>query len=280
MHATRVLAIEDDEVCRRTLLSDLTEEGFLVDLANTGSEGLLRFRSAPPDVVLVRSPLPDMHGTEVCRRLQQTGIPVPIIVLSETLSEDEVVRALESGATDVTKPSELAELKARMKAVLRRTTTRPQQTARVGDSDQVTVGPFTVDLARQEFTAHGRRVGLTGREAQLLALLLSPANRVRTRAELADEIWPGRKGMNGRALDAHIRRLRLKIDDGSPQNRHIVTVHGVGFLFDPGKLESAESTRSVIEGLRRRMPGGRRRGSTPTAGRGLLHRLGKSPVGR
>ena len=260
VHSARVLAIADDEVCRRTLLSELTEAGFVVELAQTGSEGLLRLGSTSPDVVLVESLLPDMHGTEICRRLSQSGSPVPVIVLSETPSEDEVVQALENGAADVTDPGEVGELAARMKAVLRRTTGRVQRKPEPRSSDMVAAGPFSVDLVRQEFIAHGRRACLTASEARLLAMLLSPPNRVRTRAELAGEIWPGRDGMTGRALDAHVRRLRLKVEDGSPESRHIVTVHGVGFLFDPGKLQHPDTTRSLIDGLRRRMPRARRQG--------------------
>jgi DNA-binding response OmpR family regulator len=281
----RVLAIEDEAMCRKTLVSGLSGDGFVVEVAENGTEGIERFSANPPDVVLLDMVLPDMNGPEVCRRLLETGVPVPVIMVSGLHDEDDIVRGLEMGATDyVTKPYQLAELTARIQTVLRRTgrVNGPVRSNDIeprwetADREGFVDGPVRLDAERREVTAGGRRVQLTRREFELLSALLSPPNRVHTREELADRLWPGHGQAHTRALDAHVRRLRAKIESGSSEHRYIVTRHGVGFMFDTGgaKARSEERIKRRILG---RKSGKGRRGWLPRAFRAAAS-AGSEPV--
>jgi two-component system response regulator RegX3 len=180
-----------------------------------------------------------MAGTEVCRRMRQIA-PVPVIMVTALDAEMDVVLGLELGAADyVTKPYRLRELIARIQAVLRRVA--PPEVPELlagrrllaGRADVVAAGPVTVDLARREVTRSGRIVGLSRREFDLLALLLSPPGQVRTRDELIDRLWAGLDLADTRTLDTHIRRLRVKLEQDPADPEYLVTVRGVGFRFDP-----------------------------------------------
>jgi two-component system response regulator RegX3 len=183
--------------------------------------------------------LPGMAGTEVCRRMRQVA-PVPVIMVTALDAEMDVVLGLELGAADyVTKPYRLRELVARIQAVLRRVA--PPEVPELvmgrspapGRADVVSAGPVTVDLSRREVTRSGRVVGLSRREFDLLALLLSPPGQVRTRDELIDRLWAGLDLADTRTLDTHVRRLRVKLELDPADPEYLVTVRGVGFRFDP-----------------------------------------------
>jgi len=234
----RVLVVEDEESYREALLTGLTKEGYAVELAADGIEGLRAFGADPPDIVLLDVLLPGMNGTEVCRRMREMA-PVPVIMVSALDSEVDVVLGLEIGAADyVTKPYHLRELTARIQAVLRRvapafpTVSLPSPDPLKSQPDVIEAGPVRIDFARREVTATGRRVHLSRREFDLLALLLSPPNQVRTREELIDRLWSGRDLADTRTLDTHVRRLRVKLEEDPADPRFLVTVRGVGFRFD------------------------------------------------
>jgi len=242
----RVLVVEDEESYRAALSSGLSLEGFHVDVAANGSEGLRLFAERRPDIVLLDMLLPGMHGMEVCRRMRATA-QVPIVMVSAVDTELDVVLGLELGASDyVTKPFHLRELVARIQAILRRvsppTPLEPVPPATTGtDAEPVpderrsvaTFGAVIVDFVRREVTVGGRQTHLSRREFDLLAVLLSPARRVRTRAELIDLLWPDRYLSDSRTLDTHIHRLRAKLEPDPAQPHFIVTVRGVGFRIDP-----------------------------------------------
>ena len=248
----RVLVVEDEDSYRDALMAGLTKEGYAVELAADGLEGLRRFGANPPDIVLLDVLLPGMNGTEVCRRMREMA-PVPIIMVSALDSEVDVVLGLEIGAADyVTKPYHLRELTARIQAVLRRVAPPFPIAAPVGAEparqrpDAIVAGPVRMDFARREVTAGGRRVHLSRREFDLLALLLSPPNQVRTREELIDRLWSGRDLADTRTLDTHVRRLRVKLEEDPADPRYLVTVRGVGFRFDAdgrGTLDDADEGR-------------------------------------
>ena len=233
----RILIVEDDESYREALHAGLSMEGYHVELAADGIEGLRRFTADPPDLVLLDVMLPGMAGTEVCRRMRDIA-PVPVIMVSALNSEIDVVLGLELGAADyVTKPYRLRELVARIQAVLRRVAPPPFVApipARVEEprADGVSAGPVRVDFARRVVTTAGRPVHLSRREFDLLALLLSPPGQVRTRDELIDRLWSGRDLADTRTLDTHVRRLRVKLERNPAQPQYLVTVRGVGFRFD------------------------------------------------
>ncbi|HEV3281339.1 MAG TPA: response regulator transcription factor [Acidimicrobiales bacterium] len=260
----RVLVVEDEESYRQALASGLSREGFVVDVAADGPEGLRRFIDQPPDIVLLDLLLPGLHGTEVCRRMRDIS-PVPIVMVSAVGAELDVVLGLELGAAGyVTKPFRLRELVARMEAILRRVSP-PELPALEREPNgvevegeyldeamaDVTFGAVGVDFVRREVSVEGRPVHLSRREFDLLAVLLTPVRRVRTREELIDLLWPDRFLSDSRTLDTHIHRLRAKLEPDPAEPRFIVTVRGVGFRLDPDGSRPAPPAR---HGLRPDLP--------------------------
>ncbi|MGO9028336.1 MAG: response regulator transcription factor [Acidimicrobiales bacterium] len=264
----RVLVVEDEESYREAMSSGLRREGYEVDLAADGIDGLARFAERPPDIVLLDVLLPGMHGNEVCRRMRQIA-PVPIVIVSAVDTELDVVLGLELGAAGyVTKPFHLRELVARMQAILRRVTpplafgtpdpsadgtpgpaANGGPTARSGYTEDgrrqdVTFGSAAVDFVRREVAVDGEPVHLSRREFDLLAVLLSPARQVRTRDELIDLLWPDRYLSDSRTLDTHIHRLRTKLEPDPASPTYIVTVRGVGFRIDPDGTRPPPPPRS------------------------------------
>ena len=171
--------------------------------------------------------LPDQSGIELCQRMRALA-PVPIIMVTARDSEVDVVLGLELGASDyVAKPFRLRELVARMRAVLRRGVDdrrRPR-----GDHPG---GPVRLDTGRREVTVDGRRVELSRKEFDLLALLMSHAGQVVTREWCIDRLWWDQDLSDTRTLDTHVKRLRRKIEPDPANPRHLVTVRGVGFRFE------------------------------------------------
>lgn len=233
----RILVVEDEESYREALASGLAKEGYVVELAADGTEGLRLFSESPPDLVLLDVLLPGVPGTEVCRQMRSIA-KVPVIMVSALDSEVDIVLGLELGAADyITKPYHLRELTARIQAVLRRVSPPPAIQGLSGRGsatapEVVVAGPVRMDFARREVSAAGRPVHLSRREFDLLALLLSPPGQVRTRDELIDRLWSGRDLADTRTLDTHIRRLRVKLERDPADPKFLVTVRGVGFRFD------------------------------------------------
>ena len=233
-----ILVVEDEESYQEALLAGLSREGFDVELASDGAEALDRFMDHRPDLVLLDLLLPRISGIDVFRRMRAIA-PVPIIIVSALNSETDIVLGLELGAEDyIAKPYRLRELVARIRSVLRRVAppapiaTRDEEFGRE-PAQAVTVGPLQMDFARRVVTAHGAQIHLSRREFDLLALLISPPGRVRTRDELIDKLWSGRDLADTRTLDTHIRRLRVKLEVDPTSPRYLLTVRGVGFRFDP-----------------------------------------------
>jgi two-component system response regulator RegX3 len=236
--AIRILVVEDEESYREALQAGLGKEGFAVELAADGLDGLRQFAHRPPDLVLLDVLLPGLSGTEVCRRMRALA-PVPVIMVSALDAEVDIVLGLELGAADyVTKPYRLRELVARIQAVLRRVQPPPipvpvrPAVEVVAPVEVVVAGPVRVDFARREVHTGTRAVHLSRREFDLLSLLLSPPGQVRTRDELIDRLWSGRDLTDTRTLDTHIRRLRVKLEHDPADPQFLVTVRGVGFRFD------------------------------------------------
>lgn len=233
----RILVVEDEASYRVALEIGLRGEGYDVDLAADGEEGLQRFEQRRPDLVLLDVLLPDMPGIDVCRRMRAQAA-VPVVMVSALTSEVDVVVGLEVGAADyVTKPFHLRELVARIQAVLRRVSPpaipgMPPSPCQLASATIVVAGRLRVDVARRWVTVGGEPVYLSKREFDLLAYLLSPPGQLRTRDELIDRLWIGRELADSRTLDTHMRRLRLKIEADPTRPRHLSTVRGVGFRFD------------------------------------------------
>jgi len=223
-----VLVVDDEESYRQALASGLSREGFAVELAADGHEALQLFHRLHPDLVLLDVMLPDQSGVELCQRMRAMA-PVPIIMVTARDSEVDVVLGLELGASDyVAKPFRLRELVARMRAVLRRGSSTPTTREEV-----LVSGPVRLDTGRREVTVHGTGVDLSRKEFDLLSLLMSHSGQVVTRDWCIDRLWWDQDLSDTRTLDTHVKRLRRKLEPDPAHPRHLLTVRGVGFRFEP-----------------------------------------------
>jgi two-component system response regulator RegX3 len=224
---TRVLVVEDEESYSEALAYVLRKEGFDVTLAATGPEALAAFERTGADIVLLDLMLPGLPGTEVCRRLRQVS-SVPVIMVSAKDAEVDKVVGLELGADDyITKPYSPRELVARIRAVLRRGT-EPELVP-----PTLEVGGVRMDVERHVVTIGGQEVRLPLREFELLELFLRNAGRVLTRGQLIDRVWGADYVGDTKTLDVHVKRLRMKIETDPANPRHLVTIRGLGYKFDP-----------------------------------------------
>src|SRR5690349_3125132 len=225
---TRLLVVEDEESFSDALSYMLRKEGFEVAVAGTGPDALEEFDRGGADLVLLDLMLPGLPGTEVCRALRSKS-NVPVIMLTAKDSEIDKVVGLEMGADDyVTKPFSHRELLARIRAVLRRH----------GDIEEVATsalaaGPVRMDVERHVVTVNGSTVSLPLKEFELLELLLRNAGRVLTRGQLIDRVWGADYVGDTKTLDVHVKRLRSKVEPEPSAPRHIVTVRGLGYKFEP-----------------------------------------------
>ncbi|HEU5109190.1 MAG TPA: response regulator transcription factor [Micromonosporaceae bacterium] len=225
----RVLLVEDEESFSDPLSYMLRREGFEVAIAATGLQALAEYDAHGADIVLLDLMLPEMSGTEVCRQLRQRS-RVPIIMVTARDSEIDKVVGLEIGADDyVTKPYSPRELVARIRAVLRR------QTSETVDPALTTLaaGPVRMDVERHVVTVDGSAVQLPLKEFELLELLLRNAGRVLTRGQLIDRVWGADYVGDTKTLDVHVKRLRSKLEPEPSAPRHIITVRGLGYKFEP-----------------------------------------------
>ena len=223
-----VLVVDDEESYRQALASGLAREGFAVEIAGDGHEALRLFHRVHPDIVLLDVMLPDQSGIELCQQMRSLK-PVPIIMVTARDSEVDVVLGLELGASDyVAKPFRLRELVARMRAVLRRGAAVPEHHEEV-----LHVGPVRLDAGRREVAVDEMPVELSRKEFDLLALLMSHSGQVVTREWCIDRLWWDQELTDTRTLDTHIKRLRRKVEPDPANPRHLVTVRGVGFRFEP-----------------------------------------------
>jgi DNA-binding response OmpR family regulator len=212
----RVLIVEDDESIATSLARGLEREGFATQLATTG-EAALRARGY--DVVLLDLGLPDVDGFDVCRRLR-TGSDVPIIVVSARSDEVDRVIGLELGADDyIVKPFGFRELVARIRAVMRRGQSRPD------DHAPVRIGALTVDRRTRRVIMDDDEIALTPKEFDILALLAEDPGAVHSREKILEEVWDPHWYGPTKTLDVHVASLRKKLGDPS----WIETVRGVGF---------------------------------------------------
>ncbi len=223
-----VLVVDDEESYRHALAIGLSREGFTVEVAADGKEALRLFHRLHPHLVLLDIMLPGQSGIELCQQLRAIA-PVPIIMVTARDSEIDVVVGLEVGASDyITKPFKLRELVARMRSVMRRDTSMDTAYEEV-----ISVGPVRLHTARRQVTVSGQPVELSRKEFDLLALLMSRPGQVVTREWCIDRLWWNQDLANTRTLDTHVKRLRHKIEAIPSNPRHLVTVRGVGFRFEP-----------------------------------------------
>lgn len=225
---SKVLVIEDEESFREALEFILKKEGFAVELAATGNDGVALFEKTNPDIVLLDLMLPGMSGTEVCKAIRAKS-KTPIIMLTAKDAEVDKVVGLELGADDyVTKPYSAPELIARIRAVLRRGKPESQNTS----DDVLDLGGIRVDSARHSVSVNGVDVTMPLKEFELLAYLMENAGFVLTRNQLMNEIWGSDYFGDGKTLDVHIKRLRSKIESDPANPKLLHTVRGLGYKFE------------------------------------------------
>jgi two-component system, OmpR family, response regulator RegX3 len=223
----RILVVDDEETLRETLTRSFSREGHIVEAVASGTQAIERASADHFDVILLDVALgAGPNGYEVCRTLREQRNVVPIIMLTALDTEADAVQGLEAGADDyVTKPFGLAELRSRVRAVLRRS--GPRSLGR----EAMSVGPVALDRGRREVTVNGEPVRLTFSEFELLARLMSEPGRLLNRQELLRAIWGDSAYRDPRAIDVHIRHLREKLEDRPEEPKLILTVRGAGYRF-------------------------------------------------
>lgn len=223
---SKILIIEDDKAIRMGLNDDLTAEGYEVEFAITGLEGLEKAQQPGHDLILLDLMLPGMDGLDVCKELRRKNIPTPIIMLTAKSQDFDKVIGLELGADDyITKPFHSHELRARIKAVLRRSN---------GNSGPfnpvIQAGPYELNISTYQFKKGEKVIELTSIEFELLKLLITHPGEVIKRDRILTEIWGDDVYVTSRTVDAHIAKLRRKMGDKEDQH-WIKCMRGIGYKF-------------------------------------------------
>ncbi len=222
-----VLLVEDEEALRLTLGDRLRSEGYVVNVAGNGEEGLEKATRLPFDLIILDVMLPRKSGFDVCRDIRQAGLATPILMLTARGQTVDKVVGLKLGADDyVTKPFELPELLARIEALLRRAPSKP-----VSKEGIQQFGNLRVDLRGTEVSKDGEVVPLSAREFQLLRYFIEHRGATISRDELLREVWGYNASTFTRTVDVHVASLRQKLEADSKKPTLIVTVQGLGYKF-------------------------------------------------
>jgi DNA-binding response OmpR family regulator len=220
-----ILVVEDEPGIALALEDDLRREGYTVEMVTDGETASRRAREASFDLILLDVMLPNRDGFDVCRDIRRAGIRVPIIMLTARAQEAEKVLGLELGADDyVTKPYSPRELRARIKAALRRARTELPEVYRFGEVE--------VDFTRHELRYAGSLIDVTALELKLLAAFIRHRGRVLNRQQLLDEVWGRDTFVTDRVVDNQVTNLRKKIEPVPQQPRYLRSVRGAGYRFD------------------------------------------------
>jgi len=236
----RILVIEDEPTLARLLSYNLTQEGYETTVADHGSEGLQLALQRPFDLLILDIMLPGMNGFEILTKVRQNGVRTPVIILTARNAEEEVVQGLKHGADDyITKPFGVAELLARVSAVLRRT---QHDDVRVTEQSEkvIMAGELAIYPDKYEVVIHGETVPLRPKEFEVLLYLVQRPGMVITRDDLMNVVW-GFDYIGGqRTVDVHVSSLRKKLELGQ-QSVQIESIRGVGYkLVMPKKLGSSK----------------------------------------
>ena len=224
----RILVIEDEPQMRLGLRDNLELEGYEVETAVDGEEGLLKAASFSPDLVILDVMLPKTNGFDVCRDLRARSITTPIVMLTARSAETDKVLGLELGADDyVTKPFSITELLARVRAVLRRTGAVGPKPA----ADLLQIGDIEIDFKLHQARRGKTRVEFTAREFDLLRYFVQHTGRVVTREQILNEVWGYEEFPTTRTIDNFVAKLRQKIEPSPHAPEHILTIHGSGYKF-------------------------------------------------
>jgi two-component system, OmpR family, alkaline phosphatase synthesis response regulator PhoP len=223
----RILLVEDDPGLRLTLTHRLASEGYRVETASDGEEGLARAVGDAFDLVILDVMLPRKNGFDVCRDVRRRSVATPVLMLSARGQVADRVVGLKLGADDyLAKPFEMAELLARVEARLRRPSAGPDTSRPV-----FRFGPIEVDLRKAEMKREGRPVDLSAKEFQLLRYFITHQGATLSRNELLDEVWGYDAMPTTRTVDVHVAWLRRKVETNPRHPQYILTLHGLGYKF-------------------------------------------------
>ncbi len=225
--SSRILLVEDEPGLVLTLSDLLRAEGYEIESASDGPDGLARAVNEPFDLLILDVMLPGMSGLEVCRELRRQGKDVAVLMLTAKSQLTDRVVGLKLGADDyLTKPFEPPELMARIEALLRRT--RKDSRSRL---ERYQFDGVSVDFVRNEVNKNGTPVSLAAKEIELLRYLIERRDKVVTREELLEAVWEYQPGVSSRTIDVHVAWLRQKLEQNPQNPRFIHTVRGVGYRF-------------------------------------------------
>ena len=221
----KILIVEDEPSIALALEDDLRREGYETELASDGNTAARRATTQSFDLILLDVMLPKKDGFEVCREVRRAGVQTPIILLTAKTQEAEKVMGLELGADDyVTKPYSARELRARIKAHLRRGVAQHPEVFRFGDAE--------LDFAKCELRRQGRPVEMSALEFKLLSAFVRHSGRLMTREQLLDKVWGHGIHVTDRVVDNQVNNLRKKIEPEPDRPRYLVALRGLGYRFD------------------------------------------------
>ena len=222
----KILVVDDEELLVKGIRFNLQNDGYDVITCTNGLEALQAAKTQSPDLIVLDIMMPEMDGLTACARIREFS-NVPIILLTAKADDMDKLMGFEHGADDyLTKPFNILELKARIRALLRRSASGPKAADTL-----LTIGTITLDLDARNAYRSGEIVDLTAKEFDVIEFLMRNPNRVYSREALLDSVWAYEYRSDIRTLDVHIRRLREKLEDNPAQPEYIMTKWGVGYYF-------------------------------------------------
>ena len=226
--AKRVLVVDDEKLIVKGIRFSLEQDGMEVDCAYDGEEALKMVKEREYDIVLLDVMLPKLTGFEVCQQIREFS-SVPVVMLTAKGDDMDKILGLEYGADDyITKPFNILEVKARIKAIKRRTAKKPAEQEK---SKVVQAGDLTLDCEGRRVSIAGKEINLTAKEFDVLELLVFNPNKVYSRENLLNIVWGYEYPGDVRTVDVHIRRLREKIEENPSEPKYVHTKWGVGYYF-------------------------------------------------
>ncbi len=228
----KVLVVDDEKLIVKGLRFSLEQDGYEVDCAYDGEEAVAMAKAGNYDIILLDIMLPKLTGFEVCQQLRET-LDVPIIMLTAKGDDMDKILGLDYGADDyITKPFNVLEVKARIKAILRRSKNEKHEKPSEQNGDVIISGDVKLDKSNRRAYIEGREVNLTAKEFDVLELLMNNPQKVYSRTDLLDIVWGKDYPGDGRTVDVHVRRLREKIEKFPGDPRYVRTKWGVGYYFE------------------------------------------------
>ena len=226
--ANRVLVVDDEKLIVKGIRFSLEQDGMEVTCAYDGEEALTFAREQQFDIILLDIMLPKLSGFEVCQQIREFS-NVPIIMLTAKGDDMDKILGLEYGADDyITKPFNILEVKARIKAIIRRTA---KQEKKADTAGRIQAGDMTIERDNRRVYIEGREINLTAKEFDVLELLATHPNQVYSREKLLTMVWGADYPGDARTVDVHIRRLREKVETKSSEPKYVHTKWGVGYYF-------------------------------------------------